>query len=292
MYSECLVDIKDSLGQYTECEEVFSLAAICKDELRIGTSLAKEIRASTSQIQEMPSIVAREHPTTARPSATGLHPPVFSSYRKIGIMLISRTLEMGYGRAPFAVVKSEVSAASAASSKVAHNPLEEFFEADRSKEVDTPVFYGRVAELEDELVYTLSVVQASPVNKLLGDVCLLLLLPAEGLPGARTLVALLNVMWIFQVEVGRPLNLRLKSCDDLHKLWYVILKEKNTLMTQCQMLHAQNLRFSNPERVPKVWSHLGCEEVMCRIKHVLAERAIADPDLRRSFEMKRMINAL
>ncbi|KAM0018301.1 putative ribosomal protein L47 [Helianthus debilis subsp. tardiflorus] len=48
-------------------------------------------------------------------------------------------------------------------------------------------------------------------------------------------------------------ELRLKSWDDLHKLWYVLLKEKNMLMTQRQMLHAQNLRFPNPECLPKVW---------------------------------------
>ncbi|KAK8521415.1 hypothetical protein V6N13_077519 [Hibiscus sabdariffa] len=81
-------------------------------------------------------------------------------------------------------------------------------------------------------------------------------------------------------------ELRLKSWDDLHKLWYVLLKEKNMLMTQRQMLHAQNLRFPNPERIPKV------RKSMCRIKQVLTERAIEDPDLRRSAEMKRMINAL
>ncbi|GAB4845623.1 hypothetical protein Ancab_039024 [Ancistrocladus abbreviatus] len=46
-------------------------------------------------------------------------------------------------------------------------------------------------------------------------------------------------------------ELRLKSWDDLQKLWYVLLKEKNMLMTQRQMLHAQNLRFPNPERVSK-----------------------------------------
>ncbi|XP_044481204.1 39S ribosomal protein L47, mitochondrial-like [Mangifera indica] len=81
-------------------------------------------------------------------------------------------------------------------------------------------------------------------------------------------------------------ELRLKSWDDLHKLWYVILKEKNMLMTQRQMLHAQNLRFPNPERLPKV------RKSMCRIKHVLTERAIEESDPRRSAEMKRMINAL
>ncbi|XP_048504373.1 uncharacterized protein LOC104899331 isoform X2 [Beta vulgaris subsp. vulgaris] len=47
-------------------------------------------------------------------------------------------------------------------------------------------------------------------------------------------------------------ELRLKSWDDLHKLWYVLLKEKNMLMTQRQMLNAQNLRFPNPERISKI----------------------------------------
>ncbi|KAI3863377.1 hypothetical protein MKX03_020538 [Papaver bracteatum] len=81
-------------------------------------------------------------------------------------------------------------------------------------------------------------------------------------------------------------ELRLKSWDDLQKLWYVLLKEKNMLMTQRQMLNAQNLRFPNPERIPKV------RKSMCRIKHVLTERAIEEADPRRSAEMKRMINAL
>ncbi|CAN1179798.1 39S ribosomal protein L47, mitochondrial [Linum perenne] len=81
-------------------------------------------------------------------------------------------------------------------------------------------------------------------------------------------------------------ELRLKSWDDLQKLWYVLLKEKNMLMTQRQMLHSQNLRFPNPERLPKV------RKSMCRIKQVLTERAIEDPDPRRSAEMKRMVNGL
>ncbi|XP_050225225.1 uncharacterized protein LOC126674763 [Mercurialis annua] len=81
-------------------------------------------------------------------------------------------------------------------------------------------------------------------------------------------------------------ELRLKSWDDLNKLWYVLFKEKNMLMTQRQLLHSQNLRFPHPERLPKV------RKSMCRIKQVLTERAIEDPDPRRSAEMKRMINAL
>ena len=60
-------------------------------------------------------------------------------------------------------------------------------------------------------------------------------------------------------------ELRLKSWDDLHKLWYVLLKEKNMLMTQRQMLNAQNLRFPNPERIPKVYltSSLFCFMQWC-----------------------------
>ncbi|KAL5715490.1 hypothetical protein ACHQM5_017301 [Ranunculus cassubicifolius] len=81
-------------------------------------------------------------------------------------------------------------------------------------------------------------------------------------------------------------ELRLKSWDDLQKLWYVLLKEKNMLITQRQMLHAHNLRFPNPERIPKA------RKSMCRIKHVLTERAIEEADARRSAEMKKMINAL
>ncbi|KAG0472584.1 hypothetical protein HPP92_014441 [Vanilla planifolia] len=128
--------------------------------------------------------------------------------------------------------KFEASAASFATSasiNKARNPLEEFFEAERSTEEEKPIKYGRG--------------------------------------------------W-------KASELRLKSWDDLHKLWYVLLKEKNMLMTQRQMLHAQNLRFPNPERIPKV------RKSMCRIKHVLTERAIAEPDPRRSAQMKRMINAL
>ncbi|KAK9113474.1 hypothetical protein Syun_020271 [Stephania yunnanensis] len=139
-------------------------------------------------------------------------------------MLLHRIL----GRTLFAAARSEASPAGAAATK-AYNPLEAFFEAERSQEEDTPVVYGR--------------------------------------------------SW-------KASELRLKSWDDLQKLWYVLLKEKNMLMTQRQMLHAQNLRFSNPERLPKV------RKSMCRIKHVLTERAIEEPDPRRSAEMKRMINAL
>ncbi|KAK2663820.1 hypothetical protein Ddye_002394 [Dipteronia dyeriana] len=144
-------------------------------------------------------------------------------------------------------------AAGASTATSGHNPLEEFFEKERTPDDQKPV-YGR--------------------------------------------------SW-------KACELRLKSWDDLQKLWFVLLKEKNMLMTQRQMLHAQNLRFPNPERIPKwkrnvkninkdviilcspTWFlHLEVRKSMCRIKHVLTERAIDEPDPRRSAEMKRMINAL
>ncbi|KAI5329865.1 hypothetical protein L3X38_029262 [Prunus dulcis] len=134
-----------------------------------------------------------------------------------------------FRRTLFSAAKSETSAAAASARTTGHNPLEEFFEADRSQDEEKPVVYGR--------------------------------------------------SW-------KASELRLKSWDDLNKLWFVLLKEKNMLMTQRQMLQAQNLRFPNPERLPKV------RKSMCRIKHVLTERAIEEPDPRRCAEMKKMINAL
>lgn len=57
-------------------------------------------------------------------------------------MFISRY----FGRTLFAAAKSETSAAAAAATSTArtgYNPLEEFFEVDRSAEDDKPVVYGR-----------------------------------------------------------------------------------------------------------------------------------------------------
>ncbi|KAL9239090.1 hypothetical protein vseg_013442 [Gypsophila vaccaria] len=131
------------------------------------------------------------------------------------------------GRILSSAAKAEHPGAAAAVS--VRNPLEEFFEVDRTADDDKRLVYGR--------------------------------------------------SW-------KANELRLKSWDDLNKLWYVLLKEKNMLMTQRQMLNAQNLRFPNPERISKV------RKSMCRIKHVLTERAIEEADARRSAEMRRMINAL
>ena len=69
--------------------------------------------------------------------------------------------------------------------------------------------------------------------------------------------------------VGRPWSvkeLRRKSYDDLHKLWYVLYKEKNMLLTEQQLSRTRQLLFPQPQRLQKV------KRGMQQIKQVLGER--------------------
>ncbi|XP_034945474.1 39S ribosomal protein L47, mitochondrial [Chelonus insularis] len=72
-----------------------------------------------------------------------------------------------------------------------------------------------------------------------------------------------------RIRVGRAWNkdeLRLKSNEDLHKLWYILLKERNMLLT---MEHAHKKEFEffpNPERKDKV------EISMENLEEVVRER--------------------
>lgn len=69
--------------------------------------------------------------------------------------------------------------------------------------------------------------------------------------------------------VGRAWSikeLRRKSYDDLHKLWYVLYKEKNMLLTEQQLSRRRQLIFPQPERFKKVQKSMGA------IKQVLGER--------------------
>ncbi|TMW59676.1 hypothetical protein Poli38472_004745 [Pythium oligandrum] len=61
--------------------------------------------------------------------------------------------------------------------------------------------------------------------------------------------------------------LRQKSTDDLHKLWYVLLKERNALLTERAHARAKGIQMPNPERRTKV------KKSMARIKLVLHERS-------------------
>ena len=93
-------------------------------------------------------------------------------------------------------------------------------------------------ELTKQYVFSMKILCSFPISK------------------KRTFVFPECVFLLILLPLGRSWKaseLRLKSWDDLQKLWYVLLKEKNMLMTQRQMLHAQNFRFPNPERLPKVY---------------------------------------
>ncbi|KAG0212980.1 39S ribosomal protein L47, mitochondrial [Mortierella sp. GBA30] len=70
----------------------------------------------------------------------------------------------------------------------------------------------------------------------------------------------------------RASELRVKSFEDLHKLWYVLLKERNLLAAQkedARRFHISKQYFSNKGRQVK------CQKSMSRIKFVLNERRLA-----------------
>nr|XP_033815014.1 39S ribosomal protein L47, mitochondrial [Geotrypetes seraphini] len=61
-------------------------------------------------------------------------------------------------------------------------------------------------------------------------------------------------------------QLRAKSSEDLHKLWYVLLKEKNMLLTLEQESKRQRVAMPSPERMEKV------DDSMSRLDTVIKER--------------------
>jgi len=72
-----------------------------------------------------------------------------------------------------------------------------------------------------------------------------------------------------RIRVGRGWNLeelRLKSNQDLHKLWYVLLKERNMLLTTEHAYKTKQETMPNEERLDKV------EESMENLESVVRER--------------------
>lgn len=72
-----------------------------------------------------------------------------------------------------------------------------------------------------------------------------------------------------EVRCGRSWRLeelRIKSNPDLHKLWYVLLKEKNMLLTMEHECEQKHELFPSPERIDKV------QESMNNIETVVRER--------------------
>ncbi|CAM0142401.1 unnamed protein product [Umbelopsis sp. WA50703] len=73
-------------------------------------------------------------------------------------------------------------------------------------------------------------------------------------------------------------ELRVKSFEDLHKLWYVLLKERNVLATQRE--EARRLGIDK-----STWTNAGrCKKSMARIKFVLNERQRAYEEAKRLAE--------
>ncbi|KAM4739510.1 large ribosomal subunit protein uL29m [Anableps anableps] len=74
------------------------------------------------------------------------------------------------------------------------------------------------------------------------------------------------------VKSGAPWTakqLRTKSNEDLHKLWYVLLKERNMLLTLQQEAKRQRVQMPSPERLRKV------ERSTIRLEMVVKERETA-----------------
>lgn len=62
-------------------------------------------------------------------------------------------------------------------------------------------------------------------------------------------------------------ELRLKSQEDLHKLWYVLWVERNMLKTEWAFARSKGNTMRNPARIKKV------RNSMARLKTVLGERS-------------------
>lgn len=95
-----------------------------------------------------------------------------------------------------------------------------------------------------------------------------------------------------EVKTGRSWtkdDLRIKSNTDLHKLWYVLLKERNMLLTMEYDAKKECELFPSPERIDKV------EESMENLEEVVRERNRAYYELEtgetgeRPFEMRQDI---
>ncbi|KAG5888920.1 hypothetical protein JTB14_019416 [Gonioctena quinquepunctata] len=79
-----------------------------------------------------------------------------------------------------------------------------------------------------------------------------------------------------EVKSGRSWKLeelRIKSNSDLHKLWYVLLKERNMLLTMEQECKDRTRLFPSPERIDKV------EDSMENLETVIKERNVAYHEL-------------
>lgn len=81
-------------------------------------------------------------------------------------------------------------------------------------------------------------------------------------------------------------DLRTKSWDDLHALWYVLLKERTRLDSARDAARAARERPANPARAARV------RKSMASIKLVLSERAAACPEPGTARKLRQFVDAL
>ncbi len=77
----------------------------------------------------------------------------------------------------------------------------------------------------------------------------------------------------------RASELRLKSFDELHQLWFVLLKEKNRLLTD-RAAQKYRMAWMGHGRLRKV------KESMARLKTVLRERTLVYQDTQKRLEAR------
>ena len=65
-------------------------------------------------------------------------------------------------------------------------------------------------------------------------------------------------------------ELRRKSFEDLHALWYVCLRERNILLRESQIYKTWNADFSDQDKFRQTPDEI--HNTMWRIRHVLSER--------------------
>ncbi|KDQ62285.1 hypothetical protein JAAARDRAFT_54259 [Jaapia argillacea MUCL 33604] len=85
----------------------------------------------------------------------------------------------------------------------------------------------------------------------------------------------------------RAAELRRKSFQDLHTLWYVLLRERNLLATQDEGLR----RITGEKMSSNGTRNLMCRQAMARIKCILGERRLAYEGALKIHEAQRQVKA-
>lgn len=87
-------------------------------------------------------------------------------------------------------------------------------------------------------------------------------------------------------------ELRTKSWDDLHRLWYLCLKERNMCLTQLAWAEKKQAVTRRSSELPGLYlgRYKKAKLTMNRIKQVLSERASLEADAVKAADMKRVLH--